>query len=189
MSTTTPSTRERLLQAAGELFYARGITAVGVDAICQRAKVSKRSLYQLFSTKDELVAASLERTGGQLLPTLVPSGDDGSSPRARILLSFERLEGLSADPGYEGCPFVGAAVELKSAEHPATRVARQMKGRFTAALERELTAAGAGDPAGLAEQLTVVWDGCATRVMLTGHALNGLATATATALLDHAGVS
>ncbi len=54
------SARERLLEAASELFYRQGIRSVGVDEIVAKADVAKMSLYRSFLSKDELAAAYLE---------------------------------------------------------------------------------------------------------------------------------
>jgi len=185
-------TRDRLLEAAAGLFYAEGITAVGVDRICSAAGVSKRSLYALFGTKDALVAASLERFGERIVAGYLPAtamvDGDQPSPREQILGVFTWLESAAATPDYEGCPFVSAATELKDPAHPAAAVAKRFKDRLTAFFESAARSAGAPDPADLAQQLTVVFDGCGDRVVVTGHALNGLPTRMATTLLDAAGV-
>ncbi len=199
-STTGPSTtparptRERLLQAASELFYREGTVAVGVDKICQQAQVSKRSLYQLFGTKDELVAASLRQTGEALTAQYLPSpdggpgsgGPGGSTPRDRILSVFRWLETAASEAGFAGCPFVNAATELKDAGHPGAVVARRFKQQLTDFFESEATAAGFADPTLLAQQLTITFDGCSARVIVAGRTLEGLAVVTATALLDAA---
>src|SRR5256886_16269211 len=57
--------RERLLTAAGELFYRQGIRAVGVDAIAEAAGTNKMTLYRHFPSKDELVAEYLRQTAKQ----------------------------------------------------------------------------------------------------------------------------
>ena len=87
------STRERLLDSAARLFYRDGFH-VGVEALCREAGVSKRSMYQLFESKDAVVAASLERVApvreAALLPPIEVRG-----PRERILHVFRRLEQLA----------------------------------------------------------------------------------------------
>ena len=185
-STGKPSTRERLLSAAGELFYREGTVAVGVDRICQQAQVSKRSMYQLFGTKDDLVAQALRQFGEHLLLAYLPIDGDPRSPRERILSVFAWLDQASATPEFAGCPFVNAATELKNADHPGTVVAREYKQRLTDFFEREARAAGAADPDLLAQQLTITFDGCGSRVVVTGRPLNGLAVTTATALINSA---
>ncbi|MEV0385055.1 TetR/AcrR family transcriptional regulator [Nonomuraea sp. NPDC050643] len=183
-----PSTRDRLLDAAAELFYREGV-GVGVEALCRTAGVSKRSMYQLFDSKDEVLAASLERSALAYQAFLWPPSDDGDlSPRARILRVFEWLEESAAAPDYRGCPFVAAAVEVKSPEHPASLVARRSKDALTAYFEQEAERGGAKDPALLARQLTVVFDGSSARAVVQAQGLDGLAVTTAGALLDSAGV-
>ncbi|OXM63259.1 TetR/AcrR family transcriptional regulator, partial [Amycolatopsis vastitatis] len=84
-----PSSRERLLEAAAELTYRDGV-GIGVEALCKAAGVSKRSLYQLFESKDELLAASLKEGAAAFVAGLLPPPDDGS-PRERILHVFRQL--------------------------------------------------------------------------------------------------
>jgi AcrR family transcriptional regulator len=179
-------TRDRLLDAAAELFYREG-AGTGVEALCRAAGVSKRSMYQLFESKDEVFAAALERSAVDYGAALAAPGD--GSPRERILRAFQVLEQQSASPDYRGCPFVAAAVEVKSPEHPAALVARRTKDSLTAYFESEAERAGVADAVTLAQQLTIAFDGANARAVVQAAPLNGLAVATATALLDHAGVS
>jgi AcrR family transcriptional regulator len=181
------STRERLLDAAAQLFYEQGIN-VGVDAVCRAAGVSKRSMYQLFASKDDLVAASLERAAPDYAAALLPAPDDGRSPRARMLHVFERLEYLEPVQDFLGCPFVATAIQAKSSEHPATLIARRQKDGLTAFFRHEAERGGARDPELLARQLTIVFDGASARSVVQATELDGLAITTATALLDVAGV-
>jgi hypothetical protein len=102
---------------------------------------------------------------------------------------FERLEDLEPAQGFRGCPFVAAAVQLKSPEHPASLVARQQKDALTSFFQHEADRAGAPDPAQLARQLTLVFDGASARSVVQARGLDGLAVATAAALLDGAGVN
>ncbi|MEV4238150.1 TetR/AcrR family transcriptional regulator [Nocardia sp. NPDC049737] len=180
------STRDRLLDAAGQLFYEQGVH-IGVDALCKAAGVSKRSMYQLFNSKDELVAASLERIAPDYRAALLPT-DDVGSPRERILHVFERLEYLEPAQDFRGCPYVAAAVQLKSPEHPASLVARRHKDGLTSFFQYEAERGGAPDPVLLGRQLTLVFDGASARSVVQAHDLDGLAVATATTLLDAAGV-
>jgi AcrR family transcriptional regulator len=182
------ATRDRLLDAAAALFYREGV-GVGVQTLCRTAGVSKRSMYQLFASKDEVMAASLDRIAPSYAATLIPSDQDHRPPRARILHVFERLEDQAASQGYRGCPFVAAAVEVKTPEHPASLVARTHKNALTAFFQTEAERGGAAQPAVLAQQLTIVFDGASARAVLQADALHGIAVATATALLDHAGLT
>lgn len=183
---TKAPTRERLLDAAAEFFYRDGVH-IGIDALCKAAGVSKRSMYQLFDTKDEVMAASLDRIAGDYEAKLLPPSDDGRSHYDRVLHVFERLDEVSAGDGYRGCPFVSTAFELKDPEHPASVVARRHKQGLTDFFRREAELGGVVDPDLLAIQLTMVFDGAGARVVVRAEPLRGLATATATAVLTAAG--
>jgi AcrR family transcriptional regulator len=187
--TTGPDpARDRLLEAAHALLYQDGV-GVGVEALCRAAKVSKRSMYQFFDGKDDLIAASLDRAAPSYLNALIPTIEEGGSPRVRILHVFEYLEQSSCVAEFRGCPFVATAVELKSPDHPASEVARRSENALTAFFEQEARRAGAADPALLAEQLTVVFDGASSHAVVQARPLDGLAVATASALLDQAGLT
>jgi AcrR family transcriptional regulator len=184
---TSATPRERLLDAAGELFYRDGVN-IGVDALCKAAGVSKKSMYQLFRSKDELIAESLASRGPAYQALLHPGVEDDRSPRERILTVFERQDELVASGNYLGCPYVSTAVELKNPEHPGSVVARHFKQQLTDFFHRELVKAGAEDPSTLAIQLTMVFDGASARAVVRAQPLGGIGAVTAAALLDAAGV-
>ncbi|HEU5357340.1 MAG TPA: TetR/AcrR family transcriptional regulator [Actinocrinis sp.] len=186
-STALAATRERLLDAAAQLFYSDGV-GVGVEALCRAAGVSKRSMYQLFDSKDEVMAASLERMAPVYWAALAPPDEEQRSPRARILHVFERQEELATSPDYRGCPFVAAAVEVKRPDHPASLAARKHKDALTGFFQQEAERAAVAQPERLAQQLTMVFDGASARAVVQASALQGLSVATASALLDQAGV-
>jgi AcrR family transcriptional regulator len=183
----TASPRERLLEAAAELFYRKGV-AIPTDELCKAAGVSKRSMYQLFGSKDGLLAAALERTVSRTAVCMFPPPELELSSRARMLYVFERLEEDAAAPGYLGCPYVAAMVELKDPAHPACIVAACAKRHLLDYFRVEAARAGAADPGLLARQLAVVYDGASTRAGIGVEHLRGLAVSTATALLDSAGL-
>lgn len=184
---TSATPRERLLDTAGELFHRDGMN-IGVDALCKAAGISKKSMYQLFRSKDEVIAESLAGRGPAYEAALLPRPDDGRSRRERILTVFERQDRMTAEDDFLGCPFVSAAVELKDPGHPGSVVARRLKQHLTDFFRAELVAAGAEDPETLAAQLTIVFDGASARAVVRAQALTGIGTATAAALLDAAGV-
>ncbi|NEA35946.1 TetR/AcrR family transcriptional regulator [Streptomyces sp. SID13031] len=185
---TQATPRERLLDAAGELFYRDGVN-IGVDALCKAAGVSKKSMYQLFRSKDELIAESLASVGPGYQHALEPGVEDGSTPRERILAVFGKLDQQSGGGEFFGCPFVSTAFELKNPEHPGSVVARHFKQRLTDFFLGELVAAGVDDPEGMAIQLTMAFDGASARAVVRAQALGGVGTRLAEALLDAAGVT
>lgn len=183
-----PSPRERLLDAVSALCYREGV-GTGVDALCKAAGVSKRSMYQLFASKDAMLAAALERAAPGYQALVMPSQDAPGTPRARMLAVFERLEVNAAADGYRGCPFLSAQVELKDPAHPASVVAARAKQALTDFFHAEAVRGGAADPDTLARQLTLVFDGASARAGIGADPLTGLAVTTAAALLDAAGVT
>ncbi|NGO07846.1 TetR/AcrR family transcriptional regulator [Streptomyces sp. HC44] len=182
-----PSSRERLLEAAATLTYRDGV-GIGIDALCKAAGVSKRSMYQLFESKDELLAASLEERASAFVAGLLPPADDGRSPRERILYVFEQLESQSGAPEFRGCRYLAVQVELKDQSHPASRVAHRIKANLTGFLRAEAEKGGASDPDLLARQLILVFDGASARAGIGADKLTGLIAPTVAALLDTAGM-
>jgi AcrR family transcriptional regulator len=190
MATTTPkpSPRDRLLDAASALFYQEGVGA-GIDALCKSAGVSKRSMYQLFTDKDELLAAALARQEPRLTAALVPPPGVPAAPRDRMLYAFERMEEAAASSGYRGCPFLAAQVELKDPAHVASVVAARSKQNLAGFFRAEAERAGVADPGLLARRLMMVYDGASTRAGIGSEVLDGIAVSTAALLLDAAGVT
>ncbi|MFJ8539452.1 TetR/AcrR family transcriptional regulator [Streptomyces sp. NPDC093591] len=181
------SPRERLLAAAATLTYRDGVN-IGVEALCKAAGVSKRSMYQLFESKDELLAASLKERASAYVATLLPAVDDGRSPRERILHVFEQVESQAGAPEFRGCRYLAVQIELKDQSHPASQVARQIKENLTAFFRAEAEQGGASDPDLLARQLSMVFDGASARAGIGADSLTGLIAPTVTTLLDAAGM-
>ncbi|WP_017584120.1 TetR/AcrR family transcriptional regulator [Nocardiopsis valliformis] len=181
------SSRERLLEAAAALTYQDGV-GIGIEALCKAAGVSKRSLYQLFDSKDHLLAASLEERASAFVVGLLPDADDGRSPRERILHVFEQVETQSAAPEFRGCRYLAVQIELKDQDHPASQVAHRIKANLTEFFRSEAEQGGASDPDLLARQLSLVFDGASARAGIRADHLAGLITPTVTTLLDASGV-
>ena len=112
--------QERILETADRLFYGQGIRAVGVDTIAAEIGISKRTLYNYFPSKDELIVAYLSRR-------LRPAPPSDLPPVQQILGNFERLERTFATGVFRGCPFVNAVAELKEPAHAANKIAFAFK--------------------------------------------------------------
>ncbi|MET7690375.1 TetR/AcrR family transcriptional regulator [Streptomyces sp. NPDC005483] len=182
-----PSSRERLLEAAATLTYRDGVN-IGVDALCKAAGVSKRSMYQLFESKDELLAASLKERSAAFVAALLPPAADGRSSRERILHVFEQLESQAGAPEFRGCPYLAVQIELKDQSHSASQVAHRIKAKLTNFFRTEAEQGGASDPDLLARQLSLVFDGASARAGIGADAMTGLIAPTVVTLLDAAGV-
>lgn len=182
------SARDRIFDAARELFYRQGIRGVGVDGIAQEAGATKMSLYRAFPGKDELVAACLrqsEREAWQWWDEVVaPHQGD---PRAALVALFEAQARKQKAPGDRGCPIANAAVELTDEAHPAQAVVRDYNREKRQRLRALCRSLGARDPDTLADSLHLLMDGaCVSRLTLGANGPAGALTAAATALIDAA---
>ena len=157
-TTRKPSARDRLLAAADELFYAEGIHTVGIDRVIERAGVAKASLYSTFGSKEELVRAYLEGRHALRRTRLLAGLERYDDPRDRLLGVFEVLAELTGTPGFRGCAFYNASAE--STPGGAIELVSNANRAWTRGLFFELARdAGAKDPATLADQLVVLYDG------------------------------
>lgn len=161
----TRDARERVLRSASSLFYEHGIVATGVDVISAHASVGKMSLYRHFPSKDDLVVAVLRFRDETHLEWLLPESD--LEPRHQVVEMFDRIARAAGRPGFHGCPFVRAGLELP-AGHPGRQVVRDHKARFRARLRALARALPATDPAALAWQLATLTDGAAAECVLQG---------------------
>src|SRR4051812_25467875 len=147
--------RERILSASQQLFREQGINRTGMDQLCAVAEVSKRTAYQHFPSKDELVAEYLRRFDPDVMPGVFDRTD--LTPRERLLAAFE----IPASTPL--CPYIAAAVELHDPEHPASQYARDYKTAIAARLTETAREAGATNPEQLGEQLALLIDGASAR--------------------------
>lgn len=170
--------RERILGASQRLFREQGINRTGMDQLCAAAEVSKRTAYQHFGGKDELVAEYLRRFDPSVLSSVFDRPD--LTPRERLLAAFD------VEPGAPLCPYIAAAVELHDPEHPASRYARDYKKAVAVRLADTAREAGAADPERLGEQLALLLDGAAARTRVLNTDAFPAAAAIAAALIDSA---
>jgi AcrR family transcriptional regulator len=177
-----PTMKERILETADRLFYLRGIRAVGVDTIAAEIGISKRTLYNHFPSKDELIAAYLERRF-----TRAPASD--KPPVEQILGTFDRLERGFASKGFRGCPFVNAVAELGAGDHSVRKIAVAFKESRRIWFRDLLKQLGVADPEGLATQLTLLVDGSIAQDLVRNDpSMARAAKEAARVLLANAGV-
>jgi AcrR family transcriptional regulator len=118
----------RVFEAARDLFYHRGIRAVGVDEIVCKAGVTKPSLYRAFASKDELIAACLVESGREGRAALCAAIDDaGGDPRDQLRAIVRFYAAKVAAPDFRGCPMSNTAVEIPEPGHPGRTVLESCK--------------------------------------------------------------
>jgi AcrR family transcriptional regulator len=183
---TSAETREHVLGVARDLFYWRGVRATGVDMVASEAGIAPTTLYRLFASKDDLVAAYVEREArgyrAWFDAAVATAPDD---PRAQVLAVFDALAEMVRPEQCRGCPFQMALAELPEPGSPAREHAVAVKawvrGRFRAIAR----ATPAGDPDALGDRLALLMEGVYGSVMALGDAGPARqARATAELLLD-----
>jgi AcrR family transcriptional regulator len=180
-----PSARERLLEAANELFYDEGVHTVGIDRVIERAGVAKASLYNTFGSKDELVRAYLEGRHARVAARITRYLERYSDPRDRLLGVFEAQGELFAEPGFRGCAFVSASAE--SPGEAVSRAADDYRGWVRGLLTGLAREAGAAEPEKLGRQLHMIYDGASLSARMDRDPSSAVtARAAAETLLDAA---
>jgi AcrR family transcriptional regulator len=116
----TANARERILDAAYELFSKRGIRAVGTEEVLAKAGVAKSTLYRHFSSKDELVLAFLQRREQRWTRefVLAEARRRGSTPRDRLLAIFDVFDDWFHRDDFEGCSFINVLLEMGDRDSP-----------------------------------------------------------------------
>jgi AcrR family transcriptional regulator len=179
-----PSPRERLLEAASELFYAEGIQSVGIDRVIERAGVAKASLYSTFGSKEQLVGAYLDARHAQVLGRLRAAVEAVEDPVERILAVFDAQARLFGTPDYRGCAFIAASAEAPAGGR-VDEAAESYRGEIRSLFTELAAAACAPDPTLLASQLQLIYDGGGLAAKMDRDAaIAGPARAAAAALID-----
>jgi AcrR family transcriptional regulator len=162
--------RERILNAARELFYNRGIRCVSVDEIASAAQTNKMTLYRHFESKDQLVAEYLRSLQGYAVAR------DDEAARAHPGDAYGQLQALIARIGNDlcaeelrGCPMANAAVEFPEKDHPARQVIEDAKREQCERLVKLCRESGFVDPEQLAEELFLLFEGACVNVQSQGR--------------------
>ena len=162
---TGPGARERILNTAYDLFAQRGIRAVGVDEVIERAGVAKATLYRHFPSKDELVLGFLEERERRWTHDRVESGalQRGITPEDQLLAIFDVFddwfrEEWSGRDQFEGCSFVNVLLEL-GPKHPAGEASLRHLENIRSIVRRLAAEAGLRDPANFARSWHILMKG------------------------------
>jgi AcrR family transcriptional regulator len=162
--------RDRIMQTASDLFYSRGIRAVGVDTIASEAGTNKMSFYRSFASKDELVAEYLraeEREGWQWWDETV--SEHAGNPRAQLESLFDVLVTNACKDGSRGCALANAAVEITEPDHPARPIVEQYKAEMRRRFRRLAHEMGAREADSLGDALMLLWEGSYLTLLTLGQ--------------------
>lgn len=164
-----PSARKRIFDTASQLFYLKGIRAVGVETIAAEADTTKMSLYRNFPSKDELVAEWLRDHDVNFWQTWdAMASRHPKDPRRQLKAAFTLLARHVADPKARGCPMANAAVELTEKDHPARKVIEAHKTKLRARLAQMCNQMGVRGPGLLADHLFLLMEGAQVTTQTLG---------------------
>lgn len=168
MTKTSPSTRDRILSAANRLFYNEGIRATSVDAIAEKAGITKKTLYYHFKSKDELVAGYLESRDQPNLALFARWFDECEGSLADKVAAILTHVGQGArHPKWKGCGFQRTVAELANMPgHPAVKIGAAHKKKFEAWLGDRFAEAGAARPTVLARHIMILMDGAFSTMLM-----------------------
>ncbi len=168
------SAYEKLLNAARVLFYNHGVNGTGIDAIIKRAGVAKKSLYNNFASKDELVATYLRVRHDEWLSLYESRVASAITPRDRVLAVFAAYEDhaeFAYENGFRGCGLLNAAAELPAGS-PGRQAVREHKEQVEAILTAHLSdfpGADAGAAGEMARHFAFLLEGSISRAGLEGR--------------------
>lgn len=160
---TDPGTAEKVLTTACRLFYANGVRAVGIEWIVAESGVAKTSLYRHFQTKDDLVAAFLEREDREFWQQWeVAVAGSQANARAELMNLMEWIGKRVSRDGYRGCPQINVAAEFADTEHPARKIRKRHKAAMLERLRDIVARIGVARPEDSSVQLALLIDGAFT---------------------------
>ena len=161
--------RERILQAARELFYRDGINAVSVDAIAAAAGTNKMTLYRHFASKDALLAEYLTELSAQADEVWeMARAAHPDEPQAQLRAVLKRVSQFADECTGRGCALANVAVELGEREHPARRIIEAHKRRSRERLVRLCRESGYVQPERLADELFLLVEGARVSLQSVG---------------------
>jgi AcrR family transcriptional regulator len=160
--------RDRILDAANRLFYGEGIRAVSVDAIAEKAGVTKKTLYYHFKSKDEIVAAYLASRDQPNLKLYEKWFDEAEGDLAdKVAAIFVQLAQSARRPKWKGCGFLRTAAELANLPgHPAMQIGAAHKKKFEAWLAAQFLARGIARSEALARQIVLLMEGAFSTMLV-----------------------
>lgn len=163
---TDEQVREHVIATADRLYYERGISSVGMDALRTASGVSLKRLYGLFPSKDSIVLAVLRHRHDQWTTRLSAHLETVETPREKLLAIYDYLTEWFDDDTFRGCGFINAFGELGGVAPDVARVVREHKQSFQDYVAKLVRAAGA--PAELAPQLAILAEGAQTTAAIAG---------------------
>jgi AcrR family transcriptional regulator len=162
--------RERILETADRLFYQGGVRAVGIDRVIAEAGVAKMTLYAHFPSKDDLIVAVLKHRAAAFQESFQAAlGRHRAALNDPLRAFFAALREWFESPGFRGCAFINAAVELADATHPGFEFARVHKQCFAEFLKGLVEQLVGPDAAAVAPAVGLLVEGAIVTAVIQGR--------------------
>jgi AcrR family transcriptional regulator len=170
MSRTTERSRERILEAGFRLFFREGYARVSMEMIAAQAGMTKRTLYNHFDSKDQLLGAVLESQNRRSLVRFKDWTANADRTVGGFLDQFfAKASAWVASARWRGSGFTRLAMELADLPgHPARKIAARHKAELEKWMEAEFRARGSREPASDARTLALIMDGALSLSLISG---------------------
>lgn len=171
MSRTTERTRERILDAGFQLFFREGYARVSMDVIAAQARMTKRTLYNHFESKDELLGAVLESQSRRSISRFRDWASETDTTVAGFVDQyFKKTYVWASSKRWRGSGFARLSMELADLPgHPARRVAAQHKADLEQWIESEFRVRRSPDPMRDARTLSIIMEGAIVLALISGN--------------------
>ncbi len=164
------SKRESIISQALKLFYQHGFNATGIDRIIAEAGVAKKTLYNHFKSKDELILAVLRKRDELFRNKMMRETESlGKTPRERLLSIFEAHHLWFQEPSFVGCMFINASAEFSAPEDPRHSICAEHKRLVREYIQDLAKQAGAENPEALSQQLNLLLEGAIVEAHVSGN--------------------
>ena len=159
------SRKEHLVKTAQNLFYKQGIRSTGIDTVLAESGVAKKTLYNHFKSKDELIIATLQRRDQQFMDMLrlgtqkYTPDQSGDIRLSRVLAFFDALAEWIASENFSGCMFINASAEYPRQNDPIHVACTNHKRLVIQFIEELLSSGNFNDSYNLARRMALLADG------------------------------
>lgn len=168
-----PSRRDDVIDAAMRVFYRHGFHASSLDDIQKEGGISRMTLYNHFKSKDELVAAAMQRRDEIFRDRMTKFVEShASTPRERILAVFDFHEDWFTGDEFCGCMFINASAEFAAPDSEPRRIAAEHKQEIVRYLRDQIAAAGIKNPGEVAEQINILLEGAIVTARVIGQVID-----------------
>lgn len=165
--------KTHLIQTANQLFYRHGFHATGIDTILMEAGIAKMTLYNHFTSKEDLIAQGLDVKSKNIMAWLSKGLEAHAvSERDKLFTIFDIYEQWFKSENFFGCMFAKAAGEFPNPDHPVHKVTSNHLAKLFDGLSNIATKAQINNPSGLAEQIVLLLEGSTSVAFTTGATIS-----------------